>query len=245
MSFCSAAGGTCIGDGNDNSVTSAPSTMAAIDDHIVTGSGDDLITTADAKLSAHLAVNAGAGSDTVEVIDDGSIVDGDLAQLSGLEILKLSGDATDNGQSVIFAANAETAGFTRIDASTAGPDDVITIDASGFENALQVDTGAGDDVITLGSGGSVVHAGNGANTVTVGAANDVSHDDAITTGNGADRVLITDGQFSADLTLNLGGGIDRLQVSDDAAVTDADFGGVASLEILKPWSPMRWTTPRA
>ncbi|CAN0487607.1 unnamed protein product, partial [Phaeothamnion confervicola] len=160
-------GGSVVDAGNGaNTVTVGAANDGAQDDAITTGSGVDLIKISDAQLSGNLSVAAGGGSDTLQMMDDASLADADLAQLSALEIVKLSADAGDDAQSVVLAANAESAGITTIDALAAGADDAVSIDASDFDNGLTVTTAAGDDSIVLGSGGSVVHAGDGANTVT-------------------------------------------------------------------------------
>ena len=228
------SGGSIVNAGNGaNTVTVGAANDGVHDDAITTGSGNDQINTSDARLSNDLSVSAGGGTDTLQVTTDASVVDADLAQLSSVEILKLVADAGDNGQSIVLAGNAASAGVSALDARTAGADDVITIDASGFGNALIVDTGAGNDVITLGTGGGVVNAGNGANTVTVGAANDGVHDDNITTGSGADHIAVTTARLSSHLTIAAGIGSDTLDVSDDATVSDADFSQMSSVEVLK------------
>ena len=228
------SGGSVVQAGNgSNTITTGGANDGSHDDDVSTGNGSDLIKSTDARLTAQLAVNAGAGSDTLEVTDDALLADADLAQIRGVEILKLSADAGDNLQSVSVAGNAELAGLTTIAATSAGADDVINVDASGFDNVLTINSGAGADVIALGSGSSVVNAGNGANTVTVGAANDGVHDDAITTGTGADLIKTTDTRFTSALTVNAGGGSDTLEVTTDAGVTDADLTQITNLELLK------------
>ncbi len=228
------SGGSVVDAGNGaNTVTVGAANDGVHNDAITTGSGVDLIKTTDAQLTASLSVAAGSGSDTLQVTDDASLADADLAHMSGLEILKLSGDAGDNAQSVSLAANAETAGITTLDTLAAGADDAISVDASSFDNALTVNTGAGDDVITLGTGGSVVVAGNGHNTVTVGAANDGVHDDDITLGSASDLIQTLDAHLSAHLRIAAGTGNDTLEVVDDASVVDADLTQLTSIEILK------------
>ena len=227
-------GGSIVNAGSGaNTVTVGAANDGVRNDSITTGGGADLIMTSDARLTGTLSVAAGGGNDTLQVTTDASVTDADLAQLGAIEVLKLSADAGDNAQSVIFATNAASAGFTTLDATTAGADDGITVDASGFTNALLVNTGAGADIITLGSGGSVVQAGNGANTVTVGAANDGVHDDHIIAGSGDDRIRSSDAQLSSHLAVDAGSGSDILEVTNDAALIDADFTNLAHIEVLQ------------
>ena len=220
------------GDGADT-VTVGADNDGVHNDSITTGNGVDSILTTDAQLTGNLTVAAGAGTDFLRVTTDASVADADLAQITGLEVLQLLADAGDDAQSVTLAANAESAGITAVEAGTAGNDDVISVDASAFDNALNVVTGSADDVILLGSGGSVVSAGDGANTVTVGAANDGTHNDFITSGSGDDVIKVTDSQLSAQLHVAANGGSDTLEVTSDASLADGDLAQLAGIEILK------------
>ncbi|CAN0486482.1 unnamed protein product, partial [Phaeothamnion confervicola] len=114
-----------------------------------------------------------------------------------------------------------------------GTNDVISIDASSFSDALVVNSGASDDILILGSGGSVAQLGDGANVVTVGAANDGTFNDAIATGSGDDLIKTANAQLTAHLLVNTGGGSDTLEITDDADVLDADLALLAGIEILK------------
>ncbi|CAN0491028.1 unnamed protein product, partial [Phaeothamnion confervicola] len=157
-------------------------------------------------LTSSLVVDGGADTsgDTLQVTSDASVLDGALANVSNVEILKLSGDAGDNAQNVVLAANAETAGLREVDTTAVGATDAVTLDASAFDNVLSVNTGAGNDVIELGAGGSVVNAGDGDNSIVVGAANDGVDDDDISTGSGADLISLLASRLTGSLSLAAG-----------------------------------------
>jgi Ca2+-binding RTX toxin-like protein len=227
-------GGSTVNAGNGNNIITVGAVNDGVtDDAITTGSGDDRVRSTNAQLTDQLSINAGTGLDTVEVTSDASVVDADFTQLLSVETLGLSADAVDNAQNVVLGAQAANAGLTHVDASGVGANDAIGIDASGFANALAIDTAAGDDVIVLGAGGSVVDAGDGDNDITLGAANDGVHDDVITVGAGADRIVATSAQVTSHLTLDAGAGSDTLEINTDVALVDVDFGGVDALETLK------------
>ncbi len=193
------------------------------DDHITTGVDADVVNLSDAQLSANFTFSAGGGIDELHITSDASLVDADLAGLASVEILTLTVDAGDDAQSVVLGANAEAAGITTVDGIGLISTDVLTIDASAFSHTLTITTSLGDDVVILGSGGSLVTTLDGADTVTVGAANDGTHNDDIGTGNGDDLIKTSDAQLSANLSVLAGACIDTLEVTSDASMVDADF----------------------
>ncbi len=228
------AGGSVVNaGGGDNTLTIGAANDGIENDDITTGSGDDYVLTTDAQLTANLGISAGGGTDTLEVSSDASVVDADLAGLGNVERLLLGANAGDDAQSVTLAGNAAAAGINTVAVVDSALADAITLDASGFNNALTVNTGAGNDLITLGSGGSVVDAQGGDNVITVGAANDGSHDDHITTLGGDDHIIVSDAQLSQFLSVAAGAGIDIVEVNSDALVLDADLAGLVAVEKLQ------------
>ncbi|MBX9608762.1 MAG: hypothetical protein K2Y51_21255 [Gammaproteobacteria bacterium] len=227
------SGGAQVDAGaGDNTVTAGAANDGVHDDAITTGAGDDRFLLTSAQLSANLTISAGAGSDVLEITTDATVLDGVLAGISGVEILRLAADAADGAQGVLLGTNAAAAGLTTLDASGMGATDALVLDATAFAAALAITAGAGDDVMLLGSGGSVVNAGDGNNHITVGAANDGVDDDDITTGGGTDEILVDATRLTANLTVNGGGGSDTLLVGGDAAIVDADLAGISNVEIL-------------
>jgi Ca2+-binding RTX toxin-like protein len=228
------SGGSVVnsGDGIDVVVVGAAND-GTFNDNITTGNGSNLVFVTHAQFSSHLVIDAGNGTDGLVMYDDGSVIDADFTNVVSLEQLYFSANAADNAQSVTLAAFAAAAGLNGVYAHLAGANDVITIDASGFANTLDIVTNDAADVITLGGGGSVVDARNGDNTVTVGADNDGVHDDNITTGNGADLIIASDAQLSNHLLIAAGGGVDTLRLTTDASVVDADLAQKTALEIIQ------------
>ncbi|CAN0501676.1 unnamed protein product, partial [Phaeothamnion confervicola] len=170
--------------------------------------------------------------DTLEVTSDASVADADLAQLTGIETLMLSANATDNSQTLSLDSHAMAMGLTTVDSTAVNADDTVVVTATNFANALSYLGGAANEQYFLGTGGSVISTGDGNNFVFVGAANDGVHDDDITTGTGNDLIQVTNAQFTSHLSIAMSGGVDVVQIVTDASIVDADFTLLASVEEL-------------
>ena len=180
-------------------------------DNISTGANDDLIKFLSANFDLNDTVAGSTGSDTIQVTDNATVIDSNFTHVTLVETLLLSGTGA---QSVTFdGTTAQTAGIHTITAtaSTLGS----TIDISGTNAGL------------------VVSSGSGADTITAGAGND-----NINTGNGVNFVKFISDNFDLNDTVAGGAGVDTIQVignvaTGNAAVVDADFTHVSSVEVLQ------------
>ena len=140
------------GDGNDTIDGSGGA------DSIVGGSGDDTI-----------ILNGNFGDDTIDGRGTGE-TEGDTIDASGLNTcVTLTLSSAGDGQ---ITDGTSTATFTEIENYVlTDQDDVVDAVAAGKDN-VSLDTGAGDDSITMSAGDDTIIAGDGADTVTGGAGND-------------------------------------------------------------------------
>jgi len=166
------ASGTTFVANNDTDLTITGSggadtiTVGAATQVVNAGAGADVIVATYAQVSGTNAdFNGDGDGDTLRITDAATgLADADFSALGSIETLQLL-DATGAAQTVTLDTNAENSGLAAVNASAATAGNAVTVNASAFDNALAITTGAGDDVITLGSGINVVVTGAGSDTV--------------------------------------------------------------------------------
>ena len=178
---------TITGGGGVDTVTAGANVItmanaAAGADVLVVGSGD--LTSAD-------TFGGGAGTDVIRLDEAATLVDADFTNVTATETLESS---TNNvAMTVTLGAQAQEATLTDINGGTA----VDTIDGSAMTTALDVDSGAGNDVVTGGSandnlngeaGDDTLRGGDGDDTIVGGAGNDTIVFEATAALNGSDTL---------------------------------------------------------
>jgi Ca2+-binding RTX toxin-like protein len=226
------AAGSLIG----NYIVTAADTGSIIE----TGSGTDVIHLNDN--GAADTVDAGGASDTVDGIDSGDDVDlgadADTAVFSTVTGATISGGTggTDSdtlqidstlvdmtidlnavGQQVTVGSGVGTIWqeFENLDADDVGVDDNLTV----FANASgsTINTGSGDDNVTLGAGIDTVNVGDGSDTV-----NNIGDGDTVNLGAGDDTAY-----YSAAINATIDGGThnsgDTLIITSTAAAMELNL----------------------
>ena len=173
------------------------------DDSIATGAGNDSIRFANANFDANDAVAAGANTDEIRITDDATISDAQFVNKTGVETLFLAGTGS---QSVVLAGNANTAGIVTV---TALAGNASTIDIGGMSNNVSVSTDAGNDTVVAGSGN---------NNISTGAADD--------------SIRFASANLTLDDTVAGGAGANEIRITDNATVVDADFTNVTGVQTL-------------
>ena len=102
--------------------------------------------------------------------------------------------------------------FERINTGSAG--DSIT--ATGSDNPLFIDSGAGDDTIAGSNASDTIYARTGT--------------DSISGGSGDDQIRFANGQLSSADTVDGGTGYDKIAFDNAATVVDSDFAKVTNVE---------------
>ena len=176
-------------------------------DNISAGDGNDSIRFTNARFVAGETVDGGNGTDEIRIIDAATITDAQFANKTLVETLFLQADAA---QSVTLAGNSDTAGIVTVDASSSlTATSNITVNAGGRTNGIAITTGAGADTITGGAGA-----------------------DSIVAGAGNDSIQFANANFTSADTVDGGLGANEIRITDAAAVVDADFTSVTSVQTL-------------
>ncbi|MCC6658624.1 MAG: calcium-binding protein, partial [Rhodocyclaceae bacterium] len=180
-------------------------TGGTVADIIISGAGSDNLTGNDGNdsfrfLSADFTsadtVAGGNGTDEILITDSATVIDTDFANVSTVETLKLSDVA--GPQSITVGATASSKALATIDATALTTGHGVSINAQLFSGALTINTGAGNDVIELGTNTQIVNAGGGDDQVSVTQVALASNFDG---GTGTDQLIITGGGVS-----NMSGG---------------------------------------
>jgi len=147
-------------------------------DSITTGAEDDTINFATADFTLLDTVNAGAGTDSISMTDDATVVDADFTLVTNTETLTA---AANINLDATLGALAMASGLTTVTLTDTGGADSITVGA-GFTNALTINgtTGANSDVIDASAyTGNMTVTGTGAglaaaaNSYTMGSGTSV------------------------------------------------------------------------
>ncbi len=227
-----AAGAHQIDGGAGNDTITANGTDK---ETIIGGAGDDSITVASANQAADDdAIIGGTGNDTLFVTGTTALVGSDLANVTGIDTIDLSGslsltlsadvvNATDAGTGIEIDNNANA---LTLDTSAVDSGDVVTISGTGTVtiantagNIVTVKDGIVGDV-DGGTKADVINGGDQADALDGGSGNDTivgnAGADAITGGAGADSIT---GGNGAD-SITGGAGIDQIILSESSAAID-------------------------
>jgi Ca2+-binding RTX toxin-like protein len=164
---------------------------------VVTGTGDDTITTSANDVIFN--ITTGDGADTVDTTSNDLLLD------------------TGAGDDIVTVTEALAAAVV----NTGADDDQLTI--TSVAAGITADTGTGDDIVTVDAasvtGGATITTGEGADQVDI---SDTGNDVVVTTGAGADVITLAD-DTAADV--NTGGDDDSITLGNDVAATiDAGDG---------------------
>jgi Ca2+-binding RTX toxin-like protein len=198
--------------------------------HILSGAGDDAITLADAAAVGRSTVTGDLGADTLSLATATTLVDANLAGVSGVEILRA---ATTGNSSLTVGANAQAGGIRAV----IGGDANDTLNAASYTVAMKLAGGAGNDSLVVSTGAilgqSSVVGGDGTDTLSFAVdalsvtdsdfiqnRGGVASDDALTeteylkTANGNNRVILgLNAQTAGIETLEGGTGNDTFSVA--------------------------------
>jgi len=150
------------------------------------GSGNDTFVFSAANLSAFDTIAGGANTDTLSVA--GAVVDSDFTNVTGVEVLTSSANVV-----VTLGSSADGSGVATITGGAS--DDSVTVGA-GFDNALRV---------TIGGGNDVVNANGSAAVITVASASAITSDDVLIGGTTSGDVISISGNSSATFGGNVSG----------------------------------------
>lgn len=165
------------------------------------GAGNDTFTFTAANLNAYDTVSGGAGTDTLSV--SGTIVDSDFTYVSNVEAL----GASSGNLALTLGSAADASGLATITGGSGN--DSVTI-GSGFDNAIRVVIGAGDDVVSANGSAAVV---------TISSASAISSADTLIGGTTSGDVI----SISANTSATFGGnvsGFETISVSYNAGGAD-------------------------
>ena len=206
---------------------------------ITTGTADDVFNTSSAAVfDASDTIDGGAGSDTIQVFNEGTFgtsdVTGDAVTVS-LDIYHTNIEKI----LVVDAASDDSAGDVTINIAAAFTGLALTIDSTALDqNALSTAAEiltvvqATTDIAAL-----TITSGNGPDDITSGAGNDI-----ITTAGGADDITSSAGEDvivsgAGNDIINAGAGRDSIDAGDGndliSVTTDADFevsGGTETID---------------
>jgi hypothetical protein len=180
-------------------------TLAAGEEVVTTGGGNDVIDATDTTANKQENINTGAGNDTINFaaarLND--TTDDTINGGTGVDTLRLTGTG-------IGAAGADgtMVGIENITLLT----DAATFDFSAQTEKLNITTA------------------NGANSITVSAATGNS----VTGGTAVDTIVLTQAQLTGIGTIAGGTGTDILQLSAaSTTLVDSDFGRVSAMETVQ------------
>ncbi len=236
---------------------------------ILAGAGNDGITLANAAAVGRSTVVGGDGTDTLEMSEATTLVDGNLANVSGVEVLRA---AATGASSLTVGANAQAGGVRTI--LGGGGND--TLNAAAYTVGMTLSGGAGDDSLVVRNGAvlaqSSIVGGDGVDTlafsvdalsVTDAAFDNVFTTEVLRTANGDNRIVLGTNAEAAGIATVIGGaGKDTLDATaftraltlDGGQGDDSLFGGTgndwlvggdgADVLMAEP-EPTRWWAARA
>ncbi len=179
--------------------------------------GDDTVTTAASALTLADTINGGADTDTLSLQGGGTIIDSAFTSVSQFEEISLD----DNAYNLTLGTEANGAFSSGITINSAQTTNALTLDASAYTSAVNVDL-SGSSVtndLTLGSGADTVADGSGADTITGGG--------------GADIIQLSDDSTSDVLRYTSAdfGSLDNIQGSASSGFKRSIGGDILDLDI--------------
>ena len=171
--------------------------------------------TGDKAFTNTLKVNVTSDKDHNNFVFANHVSGGNLKNIANLEI--------NNGSANVTLAHTDVKVFTNNISLTGTGADKVTVSGS---NVSVLDTGAGDDTITLGNSGSVTTLKAGAGNDTVSVANGATIK-AVDLGAGNDTISLASGAVATNATIDGGAGRDTLKLA--AANSTADYTQIKSI----------------
>ena len=154
------------GAGNDSLVSSGANNLlvaSAGRDTLVSNSNGATFQVANVAQLTASSISGGAGSDTLRITTAAKLVDGNFAQVRGVEVLSLTG-----ASSVVLNGTALTAGINNV---VAGTGNSTLTQGADFSRALTLSGGAGKDLINMATGSQLaadsIFGGANLDTLTV------------------------------------------------------------------------------
>ncbi len=226
------------------------------DDYIVTGAGDDIVTSWMSKLTSNDTLELGSGFDTLFINNDYySFNTNNYTTLTGIDLLDVtSGTQGVNliiGQS--FVENSDTGlltllsgsgGISNLDTSAVLESNEVILDgtgdiflADGVNNRISVNQtaqvnvfgGNGNDYLRYNGGISMLHGGDGNDFMSIRASGNTLFDG----GNGNDTFYMSkDYYLNGSMSIQGGEGLDEIRFHTSATLDATDFAGVDGIEQL-------------
>ena len=205
-------------DSGDGADTITGSSTAA--NSILSGDGNNSITLADAAAVGRSTVTGGIDTDTLSLSGNTILTDAQLANVSGVEILRA---AVSGASSLTVGANAQAGGILTVIGGNAND----TLNAAAFTTGMTLSGGVGNDSLVVSTGAilgqSSIAGGAGTDTLSF-SIDQLSVTDAdfvnatsvefLKTANGNNRVVLgANAQAAFILTLEGGTGNDTLNAS--------------------------------
>ncbi|MDA9904424.1 hypothetical protein N9D00_02835 [Hyphomicrobiales bacterium] len=240
-------------DGYTNATTVIIAGDATNTDKIVNTANVDLTVSARAtSIDAGTTITGGIGTDRINVLNlaDGTV---DFAQTTGVDAITFTDytagvDVTLDLQTYTLDATYKAKVLT-IDASSMDAGEILTLDGDEAVTKLDLTSGAGADVLGLGTLADVVNSGagndsvsgtSGSNVITLGDGNDTlvagTGGENVSGGAGNDLFTLAGNLNSAD-TIDGGDGIDTLTITSGIS-TGSVAGGLSNIEIIEPIGAM-------
>ncbi len=199
------------GDGNDVIDAGVGIVLAYGDETVTGGNGDDVIAIDAVELTNDDSIDGGANTDTLLITDEGHVNDGDLANVTTVEVLSSAGFAhgfADKSLTATLGASALASGIRTLTSGAGVFNDDITVGVD-FTAALTVNIGAGADEVLAG--------GTTANVTVNASASNVTAADFLIGGSDGGDVLALVAGGTSDLA-NVSG-FETLSFSGTAATS--------------------------
>ena len=173
--------------------------------------------TGDKAFTNTLKVNVSSDKDHNNFVFANHVSGDNLKNITNLEI--------NNGSANVTLTNADVKVFTNNISLTGTGADKVTVSGS---SVSALDTGAGDDTITLNQSGSVttLKAGAGNDTVSVASGATI---ETVDLGAGNDTISLASGAVTTNATIDGGAGRDTLKLATAAASSTADYTQIKTI----------------
>jgi len=204
-----------IKGGAGNDVISITQSTAG-GDSVTGGTGNDRLIFTSSYLTSADTIDGGAGTDSLEVIDDNAFIDADFTNVSNVENIQ-------SAISMDFAATLSTyaaaAGITTVTLKGVDDDDDLTVEA-GFTNDLTVVFDSGTNRGANDNDDSDIVATNYTGVLTVNATGStLSSTNDITGGTGTSDVLLFSGTGNAATNISAITKIETFKANTDASAS--------------------------
>lgn len=217
------SGADTLFGGNGNDTLDAGTGLGTMDG----GAGNDVLIVRSADLSGNVAITGGSNGnspssgdgDNLRLVGAGDVTLGQLANITGIEIVQLDAGGNQIDVPDTLAAGVSSTSFDLTLIGSAEDDSIVLTSLAAGRDVV-VHAGEGDDTVIGGAGDDTVHAGSGADTITLGT--------------GSDRVLFGAGELSgldvvsADTGVS-GDRIDIMLIADRTLATSA-LAGVSGFD---------------